>query len=94
MIPDNQPVILTLSDLSKRWQCSRVVAKRIIRDRGVPFVALSESDQRVNWNLVRFRLDSLQEWEREQQKIYVSTSEQSKFTAGSRLGDWRSDVRA
>lgn len=56
--------LLTLQGLADRWGGSLGIVKRMVRAGGVPFFSLTPTDVRINWDQVRFRLDSIIEFEK------------------------------
>jgi len=84
--------LMTIKDLGERWAMSESEVKCLVRgDSSLPFVRLGGGgDIRVNWRRVRFRLETIERWEEEQQKTF-KTTEKPVFAMPrkSLLGQWR-----
>ena len=55
--------LLTLDDLVERWGWPVSVVKKAVRGN-IPFFQPDSTSLRINWELARFRLEAVQEWER------------------------------
>lgn len=84
--------ILTIDELAARWRMSVGKAKRICRVLSVPFVRLGPpTDMRVCWKAVRFRVDAIEQWERQNQSEFPAVDaapRPKEATTPRRLGAW------
>ena len=64
--------LLTVKDLGERWAMSESEVKCLVRgDSSLPFVRLGGGgDIRVNWRRVRFRLETIERWEEDNQVAF------------------------
>ena len=88
--------LLTIEDLAERWQVPRAEAQRICRERSVPYVPLAtpkHEPMRIYWRNIRFRIDSIERWEAENQERYAAPNPRTEDSrtavpAVRRLGNW------
>ncbi len=87
--------LLTVGDLAKRWGLSESEVKALVReDASVPFIKLGKSgDMRLNWKRVRFRSESIENWESEHQTVFKEAAQPLAMPTRSLLGDWRSKTK-
>jgi hypothetical protein len=83
--------LMTLSDLAERWGLSENEVKALIRqDSSIPFVRLGKGgDMRLNWKRIRFRSESIENWESEHQTVFSKEPKQVvKLESRRLLGNW------
>lgn len=83
--------LLTVKDLGERWGLSESDIKALIReDQSIPFVRLGKGgDFRLNWNRVRFRLESIERWESEHQTVFKQDKPVVRLENHRLLGKWK-----
>ena len=65
--------LLTLDDLAERWSVSRKVALRMVREDKIPFVIVGKAKadlSRRGPKSHRFRLETIEQWERRGEQCY------------------------
>jgi hypothetical protein len=90
-----EPELLDLAGLAARWSISEDEARRVVSKRGVPFIRVDSSIERINWKKVRFRLQAIRDWEDRSQERFRPRSEQETKkpilvpTGPTIMGNWR-----
>ena len=73
LVRGNRMGLMKLSDLAERWGLSEGEVKDLIREGAspIPFIRLGGGGgMRINWNRVRFRPESIENWESQHQTVF------------------------
>ena len=82
------PPALTLDELAARWRLSPSATRTVVQAQRVPFLYLARSGSvQVRWSQVRFRLDVLEAWEREQHREFGAVP-QAEGVGAAKSEEW------
>lgn len=85
--------LLTIDDVAERWCVSVEMAVKMAVSRGVPYIIMG-SRKSAGPKMMRFRLDSVEAWEKDQQVVKDEPTEQDSAVRASRSANEDDMLRA